>query len=98
MEPAASVDDLITQCLDHHRAYGRSPNTIYHYQDSFSLFRAYLAARATEGSTAARPDTSLRVGIHGVLKDFRAFVRWLQNEGLLTNPVSVPGCHITCSP
>lgn len=45
MEPAISLDDLVAHYLDHHRAYGRSPNTIDHYQDSFRLFRVFLVER-----------------------------------------------------
>ena len=113
MEPAISLVDLTAQYLDHHRAYGRSPNTIRHYQDSFRLFDLFLAERELAADARALSTATLRAfagwlrerpleaprlgrttrseaGIHGVMKDLRAFLRWLNKEGLLLTHVEVP--------
>ncbi len=43
MEPIYPLADLQQRYLDHHRALGRSPNTVLRYQATFRLFDRYLA-------------------------------------------------------
>ncbi len=113
VDAAPPLDDLFTQYLAHHIAYGRSPKTISHYQDTFKLFSRFLLERAVTPSghvlTAATFRdfaTWLRVtplerarrgqrqrsetGVHGVMKDLRAFTRWLYKEELIDRQVDVP--------
>lgn len=43
MEPTYPLADLQRRYLDHHRALGRSPDTVLRYEATFRLFDHYLA-------------------------------------------------------
>lgn len=113
VEAVPPLDDLIAQYLANHLAYGRSPKTIVHYQDTFKLFHRFLRhqeitadRRVLSTVTFRRFATWLRAtplqrprhgqsnrsehGVHGVMKDLRAFVRWLYKEELIDRPIDVP--------
>ncbi len=113
VESAPPLDALFAQYLAHHTAYGRSPKTVSHYQDTFKLFtrflierdisldhRALSAAILREFATWLRTTPLERTrrgqqqrsetGIHGVMKDLRAFIRWLYKEELIDRPIEVP--------
>ncbi|MDQ3656186.1 MAG: hypothetical protein M3457_14050 [Chloroflexota bacterium] len=57
METIPPLDDLIAHYLANHLAYGRSPKTIAHYQDTFKLFDRFLIA---QGITPDRLALSVR--------------------------------------
>jgi site-specific recombinase XerD len=100
VETAPPPDALIVQYLAHYTAYGRSPNTISHYQDTFKLFTRFLLERHISPNRRALTATTIRefatwlcvtplertrrsqrqrseTGIHEVMEDLRAFIRWL---------------------
>jgi len=113
VEAVPPLDDLIAQYLANHLAYGRSPKTIVHYQDTFKLFHRFLVdqdiapdRRALSAATFRQFGTWLRStplqrprngqrqrsehGVHGVMKDLRALVRWLYKEELIDRLIEVP--------
>ncbi|MGD9712201.1 MAG: tyrosine-type recombinase/integrase [Thermomicrobiales bacterium] len=105
--------ELISEYLDHHRAYGRSIRTIAHYSDSFRLLVQFLDEAGVAQSQLSMTTATMRTfstwlqetplklarrgttrrsiaGIHGVLRDMRAFTRWLEREEKIERPVRVP--------
>lgn len=74
MESVVSLEDLFTQYLDHHRAYGRSAKTIYHYKDTMRLFRIFLEKRKLQPDSSAISTATMR-----------AFAGWLR-----VRPLEVP--------
>src|SRR4051794_12701711 len=66
------LEEMISEYLDHHRAYGRSPKTIAHYEDSFKLLRRFLTEHDIPVFTA-----SLTTAI------MRQFSSWLQTTPML---------------
>jgi len=107
-----TLASLEAECIAHHRALGRSENTIHHYQDSFRLMDAYLAdagidptsevltTQTFQGLAAYLRRTPTRGfrgstertihGIHGIMKDWRAFCRWALEEDLIEALPKVP--------
>jgi site-specific recombinase XerD len=113
MSDPIPLAELISEYLDHHRAYGRSARTIAHYSDSFRLLERFLAERSLPSDDRGVTTATMRVfstwlqdtplqferrgttkrsiaGIHGVLRDMRAFTRWLEREEKIAAPVRVP--------
>src|SRR5665811_1172270 len=74
VESAQSLDNLFTEYLDNHRAYGRSANTIYHYEDSMRLFRLFLGERNLQSDSS-----SITTAV------MRAFAGWIRQR-----PLEVP--------
>ncbi len=107
-----TLASIETACIAHHRALGRSENTIHHYLDSFRLMNQYLAEAGVQPTTAIlstqtfqglaaylrrtptrgfRGSTERTIhGIHGIMKDWRAFCRWALEEGHIDTLPKVP--------
>ncbi len=67
VEAVPPLDDLIAQYLANHLAYGRSPKTIVHYQDTFKLFHRFLVDQAIDPDRRVLSTTM-----------FRQFGTWLR--------------------
>lgn len=84
----AHYHDTFTAFYRHLKEAGREPDSGCLTTEGMQTFAAWLRATPTRGF---RGTTERSVhGVHGFLKDMRAFVRWLGDEGHLERVVKVP--------